>query len=111
MGLKANYYKRKGTCKITIIHIYQVEHQHIGQLTLQKYQTYDSFVTKGISPGYTDIVPSFDLSSDHTPIKATISSSVTITHNTPILHNYKTNWEKYREEITNNINLKIVGNC
>jgi hypothetical protein len=32
---------------------------------------------------------------------------VTIRHNTPRLHNYKTNWEKYREEITNNINLKI----
>jgi hypothetical protein len=27
--------------------------------------------------------------------------------NTPKLHNYKTNLEKYREEITNNINLKI----
>jgi hypothetical protein len=67
----------------------------------------DFFVTKGISPGYIDIVPSFDLSSDHTPIIATISSSVTIRHNTPRLHNYKTNLEKYREEITNNINLKI----
>jgi hypothetical protein len=31
---------------------------------------------------------------------------VTIRHNTPKLHNYKTNWEKYREVI-NNINLKI----
>jgi hypothetical protein len=69
----------------------------------------DFFVTKGISPAYTDIrvVPSFDLSSDLIPIIATISSSVTIRHNTPRLHNYKTNWEKYREEITNNINLKI----
>jgi hypothetical protein len=37
----------------------------------------------------------------------TVSSSVTIRHNTPRLHTYKTNWEKYREEITNNINLKI----
>jgi hypothetical protein len=67
----------------------------------------DFFVTKGISPGYTDIVPSFNLSSDHTPIIATISSSVTIRHYTPRLHNYKINCEKYREEITNNINPKI----
>jgi hypothetical protein len=67
----------------------------------------DFFVTKGISPGYTNIVPSFDLSSDHTSIIATISSSVTIRHNTPRLHKYKTNWEKYREGITNNVNLKI----
>jgi hypothetical protein len=28
----------------------------------------DFFVTKGISPAYTDIVPSFDLSSDQTLI-------------------------------------------
>jgi hypothetical protein len=67
----------------------------------------DFFVTKGISPAYTDRVPNLDLSSDHTPIIAAISSSVTIRHNTPRLHNYKTNWVKYREEITNNTNLKI----
>jgi hypothetical protein len=35
----------------------------------------DFFVTKGISPVYTNIVPGFDLSSDHTPIIATINSS------------------------------------
>jgi hypothetical protein len=56
---------------------------------------------------FTIILRIFDLSSDHTPIIATISSSVTIRHNTVRLHNYKTKWEKYREEITNNINLKI----
>jgi hypothetical protein len=38
---------------------------------------------------------------------STINSSLTIRHDTPRLHNYKTNWEKHREEITNNINLKI----
>jgi hypothetical protein len=32
---------------------------------------------------------------------------VTIRHSTPRLHNYKTNWEKYRKEIANNMNLKI----
>jgi hypothetical protein len=51
----------------------------------------DFFVRKGISSGYTDILPSFDLSSDHTPIIATISSSGTIRHNTPRLQKYKTN--------------------
>ncbi|PNF31804.1 hypothetical protein B7P43_G11362 [Cryptotermes secundus] len=68
----------------------------------------DFFVTKGISAAYTDIVPNFELSSDHTPIITTISSSVITRHNTSRLHNHKTNWEKYREEITNNINLKIT---
>jgi hypothetical protein len=68
----------------------------------------DFFVIKGISLAYTDIVPSFELSSDHTPIITTISSSVIIIHNGLRVHNCKTNWEKYREEIANNINLKIM---
>jgi hypothetical protein len=33
---------------------------------------------------------------------------VIIRHNALSLHNYKTNWEKYREEIANNINFKIM---
>jgi t-SNARE complex subunit (syntaxin) len=28
-------------------------------------------------------------------------------HTTPRLHNYKNNWNRYREEITNNIKLQI----
>jgi hypothetical protein len=67
----------------------------------------DFFITKGISLAYTETVSTFELSSDHTPIITTISTSVINRHNTPRLHNHKTNWEKYREEITNNINLQI----
>jgi len=37
----------------------------------------DFFVTSGISPSYIDIKPSYELSSDHTPILLTISTSVT----------------------------------
>jgi hypothetical protein len=66
------------------------------------------FVIKGISLAYMDIVPSFELSPDHTPIITTISSSVIIRHNALRLHNYKTKREKYREEIANNIKLKIM---
>jgi hypothetical protein len=33
---------------------------------------------------------------------------VIIRHDALRLHNYKTNWEKYGEEIANNINLKII---
>jgi hypothetical protein len=43
----------------------------------------DFFVTKGISLAYSDIVPSFELSSDHTPIIATTSSTVIHRHTTP----------------------------
>ena len=38
----------------------------------------DFFVTKGISSGYTDIQPCYDLTSDHSPIIATISTSIII---------------------------------
>jgi hypothetical protein len=68
----------------------------------------DFFVVKGISLAYTDMVPSSEFLSDHTPIITTISSLVIIRPNALRLHNYKTNWEKYREEIANNINLKIM---
>jgi len=35
----------------------------------------DFFVTNGISSTYTDIEPSYDLSSNHSPVIATISTS------------------------------------
>ncbi|PNF20186.1 hypothetical protein B7P43_G16736 [Cryptotermes secundus] len=67
----------------------------------------DFFVTKGLSSTYADVTPSFELSSDHTPVIATINSSVIHKQRTPKLHNNKTNWDTYREIIDNNINLSI----
>jgi hypothetical protein len=61
----------------------------------------------GISPAYTQIVPSLDLSSDHTPIIVTISSSVINRPIPPTLHNHKPNWDLFREETNKNIQLKI----
>jgi hypothetical protein len=46
----------------------------------------DFFVTNGISSTYTGIQSSYDLTSDHSPIIATISTSVMVTP-TPRLHN------------------------
>ena len=51
----------------------------------------DFFVTFGFSSSYADIVSSYDLSSDHTPIIATISKSITTTKRPPRLHNSRTN--------------------
>jgi hypothetical protein len=67
----------------------------------------DFFITGGISPSYMQAAASYDLSSDHSPIIATISS--VITHKKPPirLHNKRTNWEQYRTEIEKNINLKV----
>lgn len=67
----------------------------------------DFFVINGISSSYTDIIPSYDLSSDHTPIIATISTSVIKITKPLKLCSSKTNWDSYKKEITNNLNLNI----
>lgn len=67
----------------------------------------DFFVTHGISTNYMDILPSYDLSSDHSPIIATISSFVIHKESIAKLHTKKTNWDKYRYLIEEQINLDI----
>jgi hypothetical protein len=59
----------------------------------------DFFITNGISSNYISATASFDLRSDHTPIIATISTSVVLRKPKPILHNSKTNWGLFREII------------
>ena len=66
----------------------------------------DFFVTKGISPSYADIQP-YDLTSDHSPVIATISTSIITRKPTPRLHNSKTNWETYRQIIQEKAKLPI----
>jgi len=53
----------------------------------------DFFITHGLSTTYADIKPSYDLSSDHSPIITTLST--TIWHSKPPtrLHNSSTNWD------------------
>jgi len=67
----------------------------------------DFFVTNGISSSYADIQPSYDFTSDHSPIIATISTAVVIRKPTPRLHNEKTNWETYRQIIQGKAKLSI----
>jgi len=50
----------------------------------------DFFVTNGISSTYTDIQSSYDLTSDYSPIIATLSTSVIVRKPTPCLHNSRT---------------------
>lgn len=67
----------------------------------------DFYVTNGINTTYTALVPSFDLSSDHSPIIATIGTSVIYKKSTPRLHNAKTNWDIYRSTLSESIDLNI----
>ena len=57
----------------------------------------DFFITKNISPKYVRINSSAELSSDHSPVIASISS--TIIENPPngFIHNQLTNWQLFRE--------------
>ncbi|PNF14490.1 hypothetical protein B7P43_G16423 [Cryptotermes secundus] len=72
----------------------------------------DFFVTKGLSSTYADVTPSFELSSDHTPVIATISSSVIHKQPTPKLHNNKTNWDTYRVKYLGmHLHCKMTWKC
>jgi hypothetical protein len=67
----------------------------------------DFIVINGISSEYWEVEPSYDLSSDHSPVIATVCSYVI--HKTPRskLHNQKTNWEEYRMKLQEAINLNL----
>jgi hypothetical protein len=53
------------------------------------------------------MLSSYDLSSDHSPIIAILSSSVIVRKPTQCLYNSKTNWDKYRQIIQDKVNLSI----
>lgn len=67
----------------------------------------DFCVIKGISQHYLDIKSSLDLSSDHTPLIANVSSSVIVKHAPPTLHTRKTNWDTYRCLLNEKVNCNI----
>jgi hypothetical protein len=67
----------------------------------------DLFVTNGIFSTYTDIKSSYELTSGHSPIIATLSTSVIFRKPTPPLHNSKTKWDTYRQIIKDKVNLSI----
>lgn len=54
-----------------------------------------------------EVTPSYDLTSDHSPIIATISCFVIHKIPTPRLTNKKTDWEKFRTKIREKINLHV----
>jgi len=67
----------------------------------------DFFVTRGLSESYLEITASYDLSSEHSPIIATVSEAIISKPRPPHLHTRTTNWEKYRELIRQGANLNI----
>lgn len=67
----------------------------------------DFFILGGISTLYTSADSCLDSSSDHTPIIASISTSVIERKDKVHLSNRKTDWGSFRAYICKNINLKM----
>ena len=69
----------------------------------------DFFILSGLSTSYADIHPSYDLSSDHSPIIATLSTTIYQNKMQPRLHNSRTNWDTYKAGIRRllNVNWKL----
>jgi D-alanyl-D-alanine carboxypeptidase len=65
----------------------------------------DFFITNGISTNYISETASFNLTSNHSPIIATISTSVMLRKPKFRLHNSKTNWDLFKKLIELNIKL------
>ena len=68
---------------------------------------YPFFITNGISTVYADLQASYDLFSDHSPIIATISTSVAVRQPPPRLHTSQTNWETFRNLVRGKVHLAI----
>jgi hypothetical protein len=66
----------------------------------------DFFVINGINTIYTD-VPNYDLTSDHSPVIATIGTSIALKKPTPQLHNFRTKWDAYGGILSMGIKLNI----
>lgn len=67
----------------------------------------DFFVYKGITEHYLGIESCSDSSSDHTPIIATISTTIIEREKKEYLYNKKTDWDAFRDYITENLKLNM----
>ena len=67
----------------------------------------DFFITSGTSKSYTKIERNYDLSSDHTPVTATVSTALITVTKTPKLRAAKTNWQEYRNILDAQIKLNF----
>lgn len=67
----------------------------------------DIFVIKGISRVYCQVESSLDLSSDHSPIICTLSSSIMNVECPPRLCSKSTDWDHFRKLVNDKLSLKV----
>uniref|UniRef100_A0A6M2DG86 Putative rna-directed dna polymerase from mobile element jockey n=1 Tax=Xenopsylla cheopis TaxID=163159 RepID=A0A6M2DG86_XENCH len=66
----------------------------------------DFFISNGTSAIQSSVEPNYEIFSDHTPIILTLSSVQIYSSGRSSLHNMYTNWNEYKNLLSNNINLK-----
>ena len=64
-------------------------------------------VFKNISPRYAQINSSAELSSDHSPVIATVSSAIIENPPNALIHNQLTNWQLFREVFNHSTSVSI----
>ena len=67
----------------------------------------DFLVTRGLPATDIQVVPVFELSSDHSPIIASFGASLTNKAVTPTLATIHANWDMFRAYIDEHINLRL----
>ena len=67
----------------------------------------DFFVMKNISPSYTNIISSLELSSVHTPVIAVINSSIIGNRPNGQIHNQLINWHEFREAFNSSLSTPL----
>lgn len=67
----------------------------------------DFFVARGISPNYIDVRSCLELSSDHTPIIAHISTRIITYKGQAKLHSKKTDWCYFKDLLNNTLKLNV----
>lgn len=68
----------------------------------------DFFIMKNISANYALVEDCADLSSDHSPIVLTLSETIILKPNNPVLVNKKTDWDQFKINVNQHINLSVA---
>ena len=67
----------------------------------------DFFITKNISPRYVQINSSVEISSNHSPVIATVGSAIIENPPNDLIHNQLTNWYLFREVFNHSTSASI----
>lgn len=67
----------------------------------------DFFVVRNISANYIQVDEAWDMNSDHSPILLTLSDTIIQKENAPRLTNRLTDWQSFRVNLENAINLSV----